>query len=185
MSELLDRIDLRYDLVARKISEVEITENGCWNWTGKLKTSRGNYGQITLYSGMENPKKRTYSAHRVSYAFHHGIDPAEMCVMHTCDNPRCINPDHLELGTHTDNMRDMVEKGRSTIGETNPNSKLSESTVLKIVAEIKRGKNNTEIAAEHPVTHSQVSLIRLGKSWRHVTSKLDYEPEKYRKRKAA
>lgn len=76
----------------------------CWPWTGSRKP-RG-YGHIHF-------KRRDHNAHRVAYELHHGKPPpAHMEVMHTCDNPPCVNPAHLRLGTHTDNMRDAKAKGR-------------------------------------------------------------------------
>lgn len=79
--------------------------DGCWGWVGKRDTF--GYGVITLYDGAP----RT-SAHRVSWMIHYGIIPESMFVFHKCDNPPCSNPEHLFIGTHIDNMRDAVQKGR-------------------------------------------------------------------------
>jgi hypothetical protein len=180
MSELLERIDLRFDFVEEKLKQYKIDEEtGCWNWQGKIKRTRGNYGQLTIYVRNRRPQKRTFAAHRISFAFFENQDPGAMSVMHSCDNPTCINPEHLSLGTHSENMRDMVEKGRSTKGEKNPRSLLSESAVIDIVAKIKLGKGNTEIARELPVSHAQVSNIRSGKSWGEFTANLGYVPSDY------
>lgn len=187
MSDMMERIDLRRDFVAEKFSTVDITESGCWNWTGKVKKSRGGYGQILLYCNQLENKKRLFAAHRVSYAYYNGVDPGGLCVMHICDNPTCVNPDHLKLGTHADNMRDMADKGRSTRGETNPRSKLTTADVGAIVELIQQGHSNTEIASKLPVSHAQVSLIRHGKSWGEYTKSLGYKPDEHRvfSRKAA
>lgn len=104
---------------------------GCWLWDA-MDNGRG-YG-VLLVDG-----KRTY-AHRYSYAFFKGPIPEGMFVLHACDTPQCSNPEHLFLGTHEDNMRDMKEKGRcghkinSMPGEANPQSKLTTEQVLDIRA---------------------------------------------------
>lgn len=83
-------------------SKVEKTE-ACWNWVGA--TSRRGYGAMNI-------DNRTLQTHRVVYELTYGTIPAGLCVCHHCDNPRCVRPDHLFLGTHADNMHDMVRKGR-------------------------------------------------------------------------
>lgn len=77
--------------------------DGCWEWQA-LKTPTG-YGRFCIGS-------KWYLAHRVSYAMHHRVDPDILLVCHKCDNPACVNPDHLFLGEHVDNIRDMMNKGR-------------------------------------------------------------------------
>lgn len=181
MSELLDRIDLRFDFVAGKLAEHTITDDGCWEYNGYI--NKCGYGTFMIYSPMHAPKKRKYRAHRVSYAFHKGVDPGESLVCHRCDNPRCINPGHLFLGSDMDNAQDRVSKGRSAPqdGETNPRSKVTRNIVLQIVADIQSGMTNTDISVRYPVSHGQISLIRLGKSWRRVTEEVGYDPAQHRK----
>lgn len=78
--------------------------NGCWEWTGNR--NRDGYGLSAKRIG-------TVLAHRISYRIHRGVFDLNLCVLHKCDNPPCVNPDHLFLGTDMDNMRDMHSKGRN------------------------------------------------------------------------
>jgi hypothetical protein len=81
-------------------------ENDCWNWCA-FKNKRG-YGKYYLDG------KKVY-AHRYSYIMHHGDIPEGLCILHKCDNPSCVNPNHLFLGTHKDNTQDMISKGRKGV----------------------------------------------------------------------
>jgi hypothetical protein len=86
-----------------------IKTDGCWLWTGRI--AHWGYGDIQLHAGA-----RHLLAHRASWIIHHGSIPNKMFVCHTCDNPPCVRPDHLFLGSHTDNMRDAAAKGRMKHG---------------------------------------------------------------------
>jgi len=130
-------------------------ENGCWTWTASC-FHRG-YGQFKLGGTMK-------SAHRVSWMFEHGPIPAGLHVLHRCDNRRCVNPDHLWLGTHADNMRDKAEKGRAA-GESHPNAKLTEADVHAIRAD---KRSQRAIAAEYGVSISQIGFIKNRKRWSHI-----------------
>lgn len=83
-------------------SHVIINDNGCWEWAASF---RGQYGKIKI-------KGKHYSSHRISFYLENGYLPEHMLVCHKCDNPKCVRPDHLFLGTHKDNSQDMVSKGR-------------------------------------------------------------------------
>lgn len=135
-------------------AKVQKTDS-CWNWTaGKNK----GYGQFKVFGKM-------ILTHRFSYELHYGAIPAEMLVCHRCDNPVCVRPDHLFLGTHIDNMNDREQKGRSTFGVKNGNAKLTEEKVKEIrVLNLSRG----EIAERYGVSQVQIGRIRSGKQWKHI-----------------
>lgn len=136
----------------------------CQEWQGCL--NRDGYGKVNI----RRLGATTY-AHRISYRHYLGEVQEGLHVCHTCDNPKCVNPDHLFLGTAQDNMSDMINKDRHVIvdqrGERNGHSKLTKEDVLKI-KELLSIYNNKEIASMFNVTHSTISCIRVGKTWRHI-----------------
>lgn len=91
--------------------------------------------------------------------------PPGLHVLHRCDNPPCINPYHLFLGTHLDNMRDMAAKGRSRPGEAHHNAKLTKEQVIAIRARVQAGEVQIDIARETGLSTAQISKIATGKSW--------------------
>lgn len=88
----------------------------CWNWNGFVQNEKKPYGVFSLRGKKYNVKK-TYTASRFAYFLHYNIDPLELCVLHKCDNPQCVNPNHLFLGTNDDNIKDKVQKGRQAKNE--------------------------------------------------------------------
>ena len=152
--------------VARFWSKVSVlkSEDECWHWQGAFNGS--GYGSFRV----PDLGRVTVSAHRVAYALYNGEWPDEaLLVRHKCDNPKCVNPHHLELGNHVDNGRDMVERGRGRngqlAGEQNGNAKLTAVDVDDIKWMITLGKTNIAIAAHYGVHHATISAIRRGKSW--------------------
>ena len=136
----------------------------CWTWTA---------GRFVFGYGIvqtSNPR-RTTTAHRVSYELAHGPIPAGMAVCHRCDNPPCVNPDHLFLGTQAENLRDMYAKGRGSkqCGEEASAAKLTEDDVREI-RRAHAAKEDTMVAigARFGVTGMAVSGIVRRKNWRHV-----------------
>lgn len=123
----------------------------CWNWI-RCKMPYG-YGKF----GINN---KTQMAHRVSYELANGPIPKGLFVCHTCDNPRCVNPAHLFVGTHADNMRDMTGKRRQTIGERNAMAKLTSAEVAEIRSRCvgHRGEQ-VRIAREFGVSNSTICNI--------------------------
>ncbi|MBA3727566.1 MAG: HNH endonuclease [Armatimonadetes bacterium] len=130
----------------------------CWEWTRSL--SKTGYG-----------KMGSTPAHRIAWKVTFGDIPDCLHVLHKCDNRACVNPAHLFLGTHQDNMRDMMAKGRQTrtIGEKNPRAKLTVDQVLAIRADVRMG---TVIAKEYRVTPTTVCQIKKRKSWSHLSGGL-------------
>jgi hypothetical protein len=111
----------------------------------------------------------------------YGVDPGGLLVCHTCDNRKCVRPDHLFLGTNDDNMADMMAKGRGRSGPVkgaeNGNAKLTEADVREVLRQIMLGKSNKKIAKSTAVGHAMVSRIRTGRSWRELTEALGYRPK--------
>lgn len=124
-----------------------IAESGCWEWT-KGKTG---LGRPTIYYGKREGKDLQQYAHRVSYELHVGDVPDGLFVCHHCDNPSCVNPDHLFLGTAMDNRRDMVSKGRDPRGEAHSDA-------------IKRGSDDrsNELRRQATIRRHQQSRIDAG-----------------------
>ena len=138
----------------------------CWLWTGK--TGKG-YGQIWLGYNANRGVVMGW-AHRVAWELAHGASPGEMHVRHKCDNPPCQNPAHLELGTHLDNMRDMVERQRYTTvyGSHHGKSKLTEDDIRTIRAMFRAGQNQRAIGRHFGVTSANIGYIVNGVTWKHV-----------------
>lgn len=112
---------------------------------------------------------RGIRVHRAIYSWtHDDLLPTEL-VRHSCNNPACCNPTHLVSGSAWDNSQDMIQSGRSLIGERQPRSKLTESQVELI---LKDPRKQGKIAKEYGVSRSHISNIKSGKGWKHAKSKL-------------
>lgn len=135
--------------------------SGCWEWTG-WKNPKG-YGRISV-DGVNR------SVHRVSYEKFREHPVTGMLVCHTCDKPACWNPDHLFLGTHADNMDDMVRKGRQhrPHGAGHPRAKLTEADVVTIRSAV--GITNRRLAELYGVSKWHVAEIRRGKWWTKIAT---------------
>lgn len=136
---------------------------GCW--LGDWRPNRWGYG---------NTNKRVSGhtlrhSHRVSYYLFNGAFDYSLCVCHKCDNPACVNPDHLFLGTDADNTRDMVGKGRTSKGEHRPTAKLTEDQVREIRRRYTVGDcTHRQLSREFGIDHGHIRRIVIGDSWRHV-----------------
>jgi len=138
----------------------------CWTWTGWL--DKHGYGQV-YWNG-----KRARPSHRVAYQLAYGDIPEGLFVCHSCDNPRCVNPAHLFLGTHRDNTLDAVAKGRYKInvlsqhGELNHNVKVSKETVLEIRRLCAEGVSVARISRRTGVPYANAWRIARRKGWEHI-----------------
>jgi hypothetical protein len=147
-------------------SRYEVNGHGCWVWSGSR--SAGGYGQWLLEKtplGNGRYSKRRIYAHRLSWELHRGAIPDGLRVLHECDNPPCVNPEHLFLGTMADNTHDMLAKGRESRGEDRPLAKLTERDVIAI----RQSKETLMVLAErYGVAFQTISDVRRRKVWKHV-----------------
>lgn len=145
----------------------EPTENGCWPWIGPRQHS--GHGRFTIC------RYNNEGAHRISWSLINGPIPFNLHVLHSCDNGWCVNPEHLHLGTHQDNMREKMERNRNVAppilkGEAHPMSKLTQEQVDDIKKKLalidKPYGKIKKIADEYGVCVSTISLIYKKKHWK-------------------
>lgn len=136
-------------------------EDSCWIWLGTRRLS--GHGAIRI-------ARKKFQAHRVSYVAHIGQIPDGMFVCHSCDNPPCINPSHLFLGTAADNSADMARKGRANRpdGSANPAAKLTPDDVLDFIRLREQGLYYHKIAEMYGVNAETVRRAVLGRSWKNI-----------------
>lgn len=138
--------------------KVNKTEN-CWEWTAQIVFG---YGKFRLEPRPAPPRH----AHRVSYEWAYGPIPKGLLVCHHCDNPRCVRPDHLFLGTHKDNTEDMMSKGR---GNFHGATKLTDIQVLEIRDKYASGAYRLEdLGQEYGVHFGHISLLVLRKRRKNI-----------------
>lgn len=155
-------LDIRFwEKVNPDISPIFYNGSRCWEWTG-AKTKKG-YGSFGYIYGTEY-------AHRISYIFAFGEIPDGLFVCHGCDNRKCVNPNHLFLGTPKENSEDMVSKGRSIVNEKNPRAKLKSSEVREIRKILSSSSNlsHKEIASMFGVSSATISLIGSNSTWKGI-----------------
>lgn len=137
--------------------KVNKSEVGCWEWIG-VKSKKFGYGVFYV-----EPTRPTVNAHRFSWELHHGEIPDSMNVCHKCDNPKCVRPDHLFLGTYLDNNRDMVSK------ERHGRMKFTHEQVERIRALYERHKDvlgHRRIADWFGVSKATISHMLSGRNWK-------------------
>jgi len=140
------------DLNERFWQKVDKT-GSCWIWTGaKLKTG---YGSIRI----NNRSKR---AHRVAYELSIGSIPEDGLILHSCDTKLCVNPDHLRVGTKSENTKDAIERGQHKIGENSVKAKLSNIDVAIIRASLEAGISGKVLADKFNVCEATISKIKIG-----------------------
>jgi len=142
-------------------------DDECWAWMAN-KNNKG-YGMISPGDGGS---KRL--AHRMSWQLANGTIPVGLCVLHKCDNPPCVNPSHLFLGTYQDNAIDKVAKGRAVynpaIGERHPQAVYTEAEVVELRRRLAAGERVRVLAREIGRPASGIRRIREGTSWAHLSS---------------
>jgi hypothetical protein len=141
----------------------DVTKNGCWEWRGPRH--KFGYGRVSAGDSVR------LAAHRVAYETWVGPIPGGQVVRHKCDNPPCINPDHLETGTSADNTQDMMKRGRFTrvYGERANGSKLTSEQVLGVIRRRGEGESVKSIASSLGVVEATVRNILAGRSWKELT----------------
>ena len=164
-------------LEQRLQDKIIVVASGCWEWQG-CRNSQG-YGSVRF-------NRRWQRAHRVFWQIFRGTIPRKMCVCHKCDNPSCVNPEHLWLGTIAENNQDKINKGRLAVSPTGNESwsrqhldriarganagqaKITEAQVKEIINRAIAGEKYREIAKDYPVTESAISAIMQGNTWMHI-----------------
>ena len=149
----------------RRIKPVEfnVNENGCFICFSHASNSKDGHIRIRSSTSQER-----WLLHRLIYKECFGEIPDGLVVRHKCDTPKCINPEHLELGTPLDNVRDRVKRGRSAVGERHSRAKLKENEVKQIRYMFDKGYYGTHIAELYGISSGVAYGIRDKKYWRHV-----------------
>lgn len=166
MFEMLSN-DRRANLKRRFISHIDKTpghgpKGECWLWASKRR--KDGYGLFKVGNWR-------IRAHRAGYELLVGLFNEELFILHSCDNPPCVNPDHMRPGTSEDNIADMLSRKRNrfAFGGRRPQAKLTETQVLEIQSLIENGGSNISIATRFSVRDTAISRIRLGQSWAYIT----------------
>ena len=128
-------------------------DSGCWQW--RAHTDKDGYGVLP------GDRKNT-RAHRLSYELHKGQISDGFVICHHCDNPGCVNPDHLFVGTSKDNAQDALQKGRAYVGEKNGRSKLTKENIKEILSS---ELNGVQLAQKFGVTRSTINRVKRREAW--------------------
>lgn len=142
-------------------------QEGCWLWQARV--NRKGYGELGTGS-VARGTKQTWLAHRFSWVLHSGEIPPGLFVLHRCDQPACVNPDHRFLGTNADNMADAAKKNRLPLGSRHWNARLTEADIAEIKRRRSLGMKQAAIARQFGVGQDHVSRIVKGKRRRKSPS---------------
>jgi hypothetical protein len=143
-----------------KYSDPAFSELFCWDWKG-YKNKKG-YGKFGI--GRE-----VHYAHRVSWEIANGTPLSAINVCHKCDNPSCVNPSHLFIGTQSDNLNDASVKGRTSRGESRPAARLTEESVREIIQLHRNGEIlQRQLAGQFGVSIATINNIVNKNSWKHI-----------------
>jgi hypothetical protein len=160
-------------VVARFWAKVAVAGGDeCWPWVGTCELA--GYGVMWRSGGRGGEPRKVWKAHRLSWEIHHGPIPAGRNVLHHCDNPPCVNPAHLYVGSRADNARDRAERRRGKEhrqqGASNDNAKLTDDLVRQIIVELQRlpRRPQSDIAREFGISQPQVSRIMRRENWTHL-----------------
>jgi hypothetical protein len=127
----------------------ESSKDECWEWLSNL--DKNGYGEIRV-------NNKTKKAHRISYELYKGEIPINMFICHKCDNPSCVNPNHLFLGTHQDNVNDKVNKKRQ-------HSKLNENDIMSI---LNSNEKSIILSKIYDVSQKHINRIKRREQWKHI-----------------
>lgn len=158
-------VDITLEVIER-FHEKWVVNGDCWEWNASL-AGKG-YGQMKI----PGTRKQEY-AHRISYMIHCGEIKNGLSVCHACDNPKCVKPSHLFLGTTGDNLQDMKNKDRHLRGERNKKAILTEAQVRRIHELSKSGMSQGKIGRSFNISQSQVHKILHGKRWEHIYNEIN------------
>jgi hypothetical protein len=164
MKELIPLRNL--NTMQRFLRKTRVMPNGCVEWQSREIGTK--YGHMSI-NGVR------YLSHRLSYAWANSKEPHSLFVCHSCDNPKCVNPDHLWLGNVHDNNIDAINKNRSKIfkghrmntGIRNGRARLTQDDVKAIREALARGERQQVIADRYGVHDSHITNINKGRAWKH------------------
>lgn len=166
--DIMVEMSVEYDEVfLARFHKKYAKQDGCWLWLGGK--DRDGYGMVKFCG-------RQFRAHRVMYEIATGPIPRGLIVMHTCDNPGCVNSQHLLTGTYKDNTQDMIRKGRKHLtigskaqrGTLNGKARLTEDDVREIRRRHAAGEMQIDLGPEFGITQGAVHKVISRRTWKHV-----------------